>query len=282
MFRILQILVLFFTSVLLAGCDTPEQKKPVWDEVSFGDLTAADNYPIPRLQPLNTINFDVHIFEIPFDNVGKLNSIWNFLYSRPIRFNSYRSFTANSFMARFGQAQMWDKIQELLASAGGPRALKISLLMSNNRSNDITISGLDKQQSVYYISAEGAKETADIGPGMLVLRIKAVKVAGSEGLCIFVAQPVFTQPIRSLIPELAERAKLNEYIFRSAAFGLKISPGDFVVLGPENYDSSRSTLGGLFFGKPEGTLFFTSTERKMPEHRPAVRVLMLVCTGIGN
>ncbi len=269
-------------SLLLTGCDTLEQNKPVWNEVSFGDLTAANNYSIPRPQLLNTINFDVHIFEIPSGNVGKLNTVWNSLHTSPIRFNNYRAFNGNSFIARFGQALLLDKIEELLVSAGGQRALKISLLMSANRPNDITITGLDKQQSVHYISAEGTKETAAVGPGMLVLRIKAVKVTGSEGVCIFVAQPVFTQPVMSSIPALAERAKLHEFIFGSAAFGLKISPGDFVILGPQKYDSSRSTLGGLFFSKPEGTLFFTNTEHKVPEHKPSVRVLLLVCTGVGN
>ena len=77
-------------------------------------------------------------------------------------------------------------------------------------------------------------------------------------------------------------ARFHEFDFSSAGFGLKMSPGDFVVLGPDKYISDRSTLGGLFFSKPEGSLFFDKTKRKMPKHKPAVRVFVLVCTGIGD
>jgi hypothetical protein len=61
-----------------------------------------------------------------------------------------------------------------------------------------------------------------------------------------------------------------------------MSPGDFVFLGPEKYIEDQTTLGGLFFNKPEGSLFFGATEHKGPEQKPAVRVFLLVCTGIND
>jgi hypothetical protein len=59
-----------------------------------------------------------------------------------------------------------------------------------------------------------------------------------------------------------------------------MSPGDFVVLGPEKYLSDQTALGGLFFSNPQGSMFFSKTERKPPQLKPAVRIFLLVCTGI--
>jgi len=134
---------------------------------------------------------------------------------------------------------------------------------------------------VFHFAGDGSRETTPLGPGVLVLRVKAVKVPGSRGVCVFVAQPVLTQSTRSSIPALAERARLREFNFGSAGFGLKMSPGDFVALGPEKYLSDGSSLGGLFFSKPEGTLFLNE-KTKRPERKPSVRVFILVCTGIGD
>jgi len=282
MIRVFQILVLSFMSLLLTGCNAPKKSKPVWEGVKLGDLAPSDSYQLPRPQLLKTINFDVHIFEIPAESISELDNVWNFLYARSFRFNSQYAFNANSFIVRFGQMPMWDKINDLLFSTGGQRVLKISLLLFDNRPNDLTISGLDKQQTVFYVSSDSSREKATIGPGLLVLRIKAVKIPGSRGVSIVAAQPVFTQPIRSSIPALADRARLHEFAFSSAAFGLKMGPGDFLVLGPKEYISDGSTLGGLLFSKPEGSLFFDGVKHKVPERKPAVRVFLLVCTGISD
>ncbi len=94
--------------------------------------------------------------------------------------------------------------------------------------------------------------------------------------------PVFSPPIRSSIPELVYRAKAGEFPFTSVGFGLKMGPGDLVVLGPEKYIDHQITLGGLFFSRPQGSLFFSRTERKPPERKPAVRIFLLLCTSIND
>ncbi len=121
-----------------------------------------------------------------------------------------------------------------------------------------------------------------IGPGMVGLRIKAEKIPGSKGVCQVSALPVFSPPIRGAIPQLLYRAKASEFLFKSAGFGLKMSPGDLVVLGPEEYIDHQITLGSLFFSRPQGSLFFSRTERKPPELKPAVKIFLLLCTGIND
>jgi hypothetical protein len=161
---------------------------------------------------------------------------------------------------------MWDIIANVLRDAGGKKIEKVSLLLPDGETSDLTIAELDKEQTIFYISSSGSLEGVTVGPGKLILRIKVEKIPGSRGVCNVIAQPVFTPPITSPIPQLAEREKANEFLFTSAGFHLKMSPGDFVLLGPEKYLGHQITLGSLFFSRPR------------PE--PTVRMFLIICIRI--
>jgi hypothetical protein len=72
--------------------------------------------------------------------------------------------------------------------------------------------------------------------------------------------------VRSAVPQPVTREKAGEIIFDSVGLELKMSPGDFLLLGPEKYVSDRMTLSSLFF---------TGSER-----RPVIRIFLFVCAGI--
>ncbi len=264
----------------LTGCGGPEENEPIWQQFKIGDLAPSHSAKGPDGQLLKTANFNVYIFEIPAENISVLDDIWRMLYSKPLQFNNYEVFKANSFLAGFGQAQMWSKIIDLLLAADGKGTERVSLLLPDGRTNDLPIARLDNEQSIFYISTEGSMEGVSIGPGELTLRMKAEKIPGSRGVCKMSAVPVFSPPKRSSIPLLSGREKSGEFLFSSAGFILKMSPGDFVLVGPDEYDRGQTTLGSLFFSKPEGSLFFNELERKAPKLKPSVRLFLIVCTAV--
>jgi hypothetical protein len=254
------------TAALLTSCKAPEKEMPIWQQVKISDLAPYSDVNHPTGQLLKTINLNIHIFEMPAENIDALNYARQMLYTKPLQFNNYDAFLANSFFASFGQTQMWNKIADILRIAGSKKIETVSLLLPDGETNDFTIARLDKEQTIFYTSSAGALEGATIGPGKLALRIKVEKIPGSRGVCRVDALPVFPSPITSLVPQLAERAKSAEFLFTSAGFSLKMSPGDFVLLGPEKYIGHQITLGSLFFSRP------------IP--KPAVRMFLLVCTRI--
>jgi hypothetical protein len=220
----------------------------------------------PDGRPLKTINLDIHIFEMPAEDTNVFNYAQQMLYTKPLQFNNYEAFKANSFSASFGQIQMWNTVANVLRNAGSKHIETASLLLPDGETHDFTIARLNKEQTIFYISTAGSMEGATIGPGKLALRIKVEKIPGERGACKVNAQPVFPSPITSPIPQLAERAKSNEFLFTSAGFYLKMSPGDFVLLGPDKYIGHQITLGSLFFSRPG--------------RRPSIRMFLIVCTGI--
>lgn len=262
----------------LAGCSGPEE--PIWEKIKIGDLAVyhADKpAPAPLLK---TVKLDVHVFEVPAENMGKLDKISKTLFVQPLRLSNYPAFNANSFSVRFGQLPIWDEIIAKLLEAGGQKVTQVSLILADGQAQTIAVAGLNRPRTVFYNSVGGSTEGANVGPGVLGLRIKADKIPGSRGVCDVVAYPVFSLPMRSAIPQLSERGKSREFPFRAAAFGLKMGPGDFVLLGPKKYISDQATLAGLFFSNPQGTLFLYETKRKPPERKPAVRIFLLVCNRV--
>jgi hypothetical protein len=261
----------------LTGCKS-EPEQPIWETVKIGDLAPQDGGKSRQEQFLKMTKLDVHIFEIPADNINEIDKIRKRLFVRPLQLKNYEAFNANSFMVRFGQIEMWRQTNNWLLGAEGRNISNVSLMLADGEAQTITITGLDRPQSVYYTSANGSTEAANVGPGIFGLRINADKIPGSRGVCNLVAYPLFSPPTESAIPQLKALGKLREFPFTCAAFGLKMSPGDFVFLAPNEHISDQTTLGGLFFSNPRGGLFFSKT--KAPEYKPAVRIFLLVCTGI--
>jgi hypothetical protein len=278
MIRAFQIAVLCLLSFYLAGCPEPQEEPPVWNKVKIGDLAPYDDSSKPQTHLLKVMNLDVHIFEIPAENIGRLDKIRKTLFIRPLRLKDYRAFTANSFLVRFGQFQMLEEVLALLLAADGRKIAQVSLLLPDGQDETIVITGLDGPQTIFYTSIEGSKESAKVGPGILGLRIQSEKIPGAAGVSSVTAYPVFSLPIRSSIKKLTNRLKLREFPFTAAAFGLKMGPGDFVYLGPKEYVSDQTSLGGLFFSNPQGSLFLI--KNKPPELKPAVRIFLLVCSRI--
>src|SRR4030042_1023555 len=267
MIRFLQSIVLICTVVLLTSCKAPEKEKPIWEQVKISDLATSSDVDNPDGRPLKTINLDIHIFEMPAEDTNVFNYVQQMLYTKPLHFNDYEAFKANSFSASFGQIQMWDTVANVLRDAGNKHIETVSLLLPDgSETSDFTITRLNKEQTIFHISTTGSMEGATVGPGKLALRIKAEKIPGSRGVCNVSATPVFTPPIRTPIPQLAEQAKSNEFLFTSAGFRLKMSPGDFVLLGPEKYIDHQITLGSLFFS--------------LPKPKPIIAMFLLVCTRI--
>jgi len=268
---------ILFSIFLLSGCKS-KPEVPVWEKVKIGDLTPRDGSKTQQAELLKVTRLDVHIFEIPANNISEIDKIRKKLFIRPLQLQNYESFSANSFMVRFGQVDLWRQTNDWLLSAEGRNIVNVSLMLADGEAQTITISGLDRPQLVYYTATDGQRKTANVGPGIFGLRVNANKIPGSRGVCNLVAYPAFTPSTQGAIPQLKAIRQLREFPFTCAAFGLKMSPGDFVFLAPKEYIEDQTTLGGLFFSNPQGGLFFSKT--KSPEYKPAVRIYLLVCTGI--
>ena len=143
MIRVFQITVLSCIGLFLIGCHGSEQIEPKPEQVKIGDIAPSHKAKQPSTELLNTVSFDIYIFEIPAENIIKLSDAWRMLYIKPLRFTDYNAFRANSFRVRFGQISALETIHDLLLAAGGQKIVTVSLLLPDGQAIDLTITGLN-------------------------------------------------------------------------------------------------------------------------------------------
>ncbi len=266
-----------------SGCHTRSKPPdPVAAGVTIPELAPPPGDRPPPPQYFVTVALDIHIVELPADNVEKLQALWQILSANPIRLMSYNAFSENSFRLLFGKVEMWQKIQALLAEGQAQPVTTVSLTVAVNDKTDLPIAEIPAARPIAFVGTDLSKQSANVGPGLLALRLVADPVPLARGVRKIIGYPVYTFPTSGAIPELQAQLLRREFLFESAAFACQMGAGDLLVLGPEKYTGERATLGGLFFNKPAETLFFNPSKSTPPERKPAVRVYILLCTQVNG
>jgi hypothetical protein len=279
MIRISQIAIMLIVLCLITGCHNNQQDDPALGKIKIQDLAPDDQNDTQSV--LKAINFEFHIYEMPADNLKEIGEIRRTLDTRQFRYNNQVAFNSNLFSVYSGRMQSLAKIDSMLATTSARKISTISILISENQEETLKINAINMPQVVYFTSSNGTNEGAHVGPGLLGLRFKAEKAADSNDACSITAYPVFALPSGNTIPQLDERLKMREFPFTSAAFGLTMGEGDFILLAPEKYVANQpDSLGSLFFNNLAGSMFFDTDKHKPLVLKPAVRLFLLVCTWI--
>jgi hypothetical protein len=263
-----------------AGCEPkPPVEEPNARTVKIGDL-APKTAQSRQAQFLATVVIDVHAFDLPADNVGKLDDLWETLSAKSLWMTSYDAFRRNSFRVRSGRIEAWQRILDLLAKAGAQKVGVSTLMVNDNDSTDRPILGLPPLAAISFFDEASLPQKVVLGPGPLVLRLRTELVSGMRGVRKLIVYPAYGAPISSGVPRLQEKEREREFTFSSAAFAAQMGKGDLFVLAPTEYTGERLTLGGLVFNKAEPVTFIDPAKREPAKQKPAVRVLIFVCMGI--
>jgi hypothetical protein len=267
----------------VTGCPTePKRSSLIWQGEKIGEIAAPSQDRAAPPAYLVTVSLDVHVLEMPADNVEQLKAVWQLLSATPIRLMSYNAFSENSFRLLYGKMELWPKIQDLLVAADAQPVTTVTMTIGDNDKTDLPIAELPIARPITFVATDLSKQMAHVGSGLLALRLVAQPIPWARGVRKIVGFPVYTLPISGGIPELQARALQREFSFDAAAFACQMEPGDLLVLGPESYTGERATLGGLFFNEPADALFFNVNKPIPPQRRPAVRVYLLVCTQVSG
>jgi len=283
MVRVLRFIICATVSIFLVGCGGKQKKEePVWEKIKVDDLAPFGGRQ-GQGQRLKTINFGVSVFEVPADRTGRLDELWQGLFVQPVRFKNYGAFRANSFEIGFGQMRDVAGVVNHLRSLGGKSVQVVNLLFEKGGSDELSVAVLPGEETLSYQSAEGSTKAVTVGPGRIVLRMKADKVLGMKGLCRLHSEAVAVPPVSGFSGFL-NLSGPSDYVFDFSSFQLKMAPGDFVILGPGEKLDSRRSLSDHFFRRSRPSKLFLEPADERQRHRPyfgpVVRVYMIVCTGI--
>jgi len=247
MARVLNILFLLAMVGILGGCKEPEQTEAVWEGVKITDLRPSTGTVTDG--KLKTINVDVYIFDMPASNADRLDDIWKMLSTQPVTFNDADAFAANFFSVGFGQVDTWNTIANLLRAGQAEKLEQISLLLFESQAEEVVIHRIKQKGTIFYVPASGSTEQVKVKPGKIALQVKAEAVPGAKGFFQLDAQPAFLVKVRNVLSPLDTLEKADSVFFKSLGFSVKMSPGDFFLLGPKEHRAEQVTLDGLFFSR---------------------------------
>ena len=242
------------------GC-TPPPKVPVWENVKFKDLARTKHSPQNALE--SPMQFNVYIFALPTDNFAYVKDVWTTLSTKPIRFISQDSFGENGFAAGVGKTTLWEPVAKKLRDANGKNLKTTNLIMFNNNQEYVSLLKLETEKNIFYRTQDNQISGATLGPGDAMLRLTAITPPDVRGVSKLTIEPMF----KNMAPSQTASADANDLVFTTVTFSVKMSPGDFVLLGPASFSRQDMTLGSIFFSSPD-----TST----------VQIYMIVCAGVSN
>jgi hypothetical protein len=295
--RCLEIAVFGVLCVVAAGCNPPEQE-PIWEHVKIDDLAPWKADQHAGFGGIKSIGFSVYVFEAPLGRIEDVSGIWDVLvgpdvggaerrglrYGGRIRFNSYDAFTGNSFSIGLGGERIWPRFAGVLNAAGARKIQTLSILVTDDGINEVPVGMAGRPQTVFYVKSDGAMDAVGVGPGRFALQIRAQRIPGFRGLCNVDVQPAFSTGMR---PGVAGPGGLG---FSSVGFSMKMSPGEFFVLGPSEVSSNGLSLSSYLFERSApssgGRMFLApspdGSRGAKAYFGPVVRVYMVVCTSINN
>jgi len=266
------------------GCgNAPKEERKIWEQVKIGDIAPARKKgDQDKAKFLATVQMEVRILEVPGANVEQLDDLWRLLSPKSVFMSSYNAFKDNAFRVKSGRVEASEKIQKALAGAGAQKTATLMLPIPSDDASDLPVANMQTGRTIAFVGNDLSSQTVTVGPGALVLRLRAEPIPWARGVCKIIAYPTYTLPTSSTIPQLQMMARKGEFYFAPAAFAAQMGPGDLVVLGPDCYTGEQLTLGGLFFNNPQGRLFFDPTKPSPPEQKPAARIYILICRSISD
>lgn len=262
--------------LLVWSCAPREGGVRVSDRVTLGDLAPqGDGQGVPSL---NATNLDVLVFQVPSERIRELRGLWDVLRTDAFLYGHYQAFRSNAFRVARGTVQQWDWILGSLSEAGARQGGTVSVWLTADEENDMTVAVLGQPQKVACLDKDGQPQELALGPGRLVLRLWTEPMTSSAPARRLVAYPVFTRGVRRRGGKWAALAGDQEVAFAGAAFSTPLGEGDIVVLGPEEYYGDASTLGGMFFSDPKGQMTLDPGSPTPVQMKGAVRIYAIMCT----
>ena len=285
---VFRIMVMGLIAVWAVGCRpaTPATPEIDIEGIKLKDLAAARGKQQPA-ERLRTASFNVYLFEIPAENIGRLRAMWEKVSANPMQFYDATAFAANSFCAGFGTSAVLGGVVDDLNAAGASKIQKYSLLLTRESPGEVFIAGIYAEQPLFYLEADGTAETLTVGRGRLVLRMRAERFPGLRDVCTVEAEPAIVGADGGLgassgMPNAQEKELL------ALGFRVKMAAGDLVVLGPSSEVVSGMNLGAFFFNRAApssgGRMFLVlpgaKRQRPVPYYGPVVRIYMILCTDV--
>lgn len=222
--------------ILLSGCSENTETVLINGE-KFSDIRPMYEY----WQRDNGLSVEMIAYSIAIskDRLAELESVWPLLADEKIVFKNRELFDKNGFRGALGSPVLWpivrDKLLELDAGISNTSLLKID----DAQTDKIPLRKLHGNNIIYYHSDSGSFESVTVGGGDVALALKIESLPAVRGRVKVILAPGY-------LPEKRSKGHYK-HIFTEVGLSFDISPGEFLMLAPQQYPKSSSTIDGAVF-----------------------------------
>lgn len=278
----------------LAGC---QEAQNIPDQPQAESTKLSDIQPLYKPDMPPELHFRIYTFQLHRNNLANADHIFEILEKEKCQFKNPEAFKANGFAAGSAKSDTWQQLGERLQQAKAVGVRDSAMIVFEDSSQDLFFANTKQKRSVDYYRSQNEHFKMDVVQGQIGWRIRAWSSQDKEKTAQVQIMPISKPDIPPDISPFVRRRRQRIVIFDTAGFELEMTPGDFVVLSPENYDSDTN-LDTKDMTSPEESVLSTETPGTSAEsnltkstlgsmffeveNKPLIRLFIVVCVRTGN
>ena len=222
--------------ILLSGCSENAETVLV-DGEKFSDIKPM----YKNWQTGNGLSVDIIAYSIaiPKDSLVELESVWSLLIDEKIVFKNRELFDKNGFRGALGSFATWLAVKDMLSQLDAGISNTSILKIADAQTDKIPLRKFHGNNIIYYHIASGDFESVTVGSGDVALALKIESLPAIKGRVKVVIAPGY-------LPDKQSQG-YYKHIFTEVGLSFNISPGEFLMLAPQQYPKSSSTIDGAVF-----------------------------------
>jgi hypothetical protein len=250
------------------GCGLFESKSPEPFAPPKG-MKITDIQPVTPSSIVQPIEFQIFAFELPVAKIKDFRDLLQSLDQVSIEVQDPTSFTNNSLGAGFGKPKIGTNTVRQLESIGGEQVSARSLIVFDDRGDDLASVELPQKAEVSWRDGSGVERGQEVGAGRLSWILKSRTAREIRGVAEVRIEPGFRKKVDEIGGRMMGRIDIPIRKFPVGAFSARMGPGDFLLFGPIQSPGNETMLSSLLC-------------RSLRNPKDRILVYLVICTRIAN
>lgn len=263
-------LLLASLMLLPAGCNTkndPNQEiKDVGSKIFTGTKKSSDG-SIKKF--VDMVKIRVGTIEVPAGSASRSGKLWNYLDEEPVALKS-SVLGLNGFRVGLGIEETWPEVMRALKELTAKTVKMTDIQTAPGQPAPVVVQEKRPVQTIFSYTDKGFLKGSDYPPGDNLLLLCPTINEYDRDSVLLTIQPQIRTTRHYRLPTtkdgyttLVRRPKIFD--FTSMTFSLKVSKGDFLIIGPGAQSSRPSSMGHHFLTRKKGGITFETVLVLRPE-----------------
>lgn len=263
-------LLLVVPALMSPGCTAQKDPKKEIKEMGskiFSGSKKSSKGSIRKL--VDMVKIRVGTIEVPAGSASRSGKLWNYLDEEPVALKS-TVLGLNGFRVGLGIEETWPEVKRALKELTGKTVKMTDIQTAPGQPTPVVVQEKRPVQTIFSYTEKGFLKGSDYPPGDNLLLLCPTINEYDRDAVLLTIQPQIRTTRHYRLPTtkdgyttLVRRPKIFD--FTSMTFSLKVTKGDFLIIGPGAQSSRPSSMGHHFLTRKRGGITFETVLVLRPE-----------------